>query len=200
MCSLRPTCIVTGTVAVRCRNRNGESYRINGAKIWIRDAGGTLHDCGGSLRDTGDLGIIDHSCATTTTTAGPSDSPPAYECTHLGCGWSGIENVHYGYFADNLDVGSDCPSCQAACTADPNCGSVECGLGYCSWWATGMCAVEEATQPFMTCRPATGELSGSQRAPLGTIYFKISRTVSQACVFWAGLWAARAARGHLMHH
>jgi hypothetical protein len=77
---------------------------------------------------------------------------PQYECNDAGCKWSDYaQGVYWDYYDG---VPADCESCTAACTADPDCGAVECGdsNGYCAWWAKGSCELESATGSYYTCR------------------------------------------------
>ena len=45
-------------------------------------------------------------------------------------------------------------ACQDRCDADPARWAVECGesLGYCSWWAIGVCELEDSNSNGHTCR------------------------------------------------
>lgn len=50
------------------------------------------------------------------------------------------QNVEWGYYNETY---GDCSYCQDLCSADVNCGGLECGTGpwinYCSWWKVGVC-------------------------------------------------------------
>ena len=56
----------------------------------------------------------------------------------------------WGYY-DEKD--GDCLKCKDQCNHDPNCGAIECGNNYCSWWKVGIC--NSRKDPFehkYTCR------------------------------------------------
>ena len=82
-----------------------------------------------------------------------------YQCeTGLGsgCQWTNYtRNEDWGFYSKTMD---DCTWCQEKCSDDLNCGAVECGLGYCSWWKWGKCTYKEAARDeyynpnFKTCR------------------------------------------------
>ena len=58
-----------------------------------------------------------------------------YNCSADGCAWSDyIEDVDWGYFSK---VDGDCIKCRENCSNDVNCGALECGKNYCSWWKVG---------------------------------------------------------------
>ena len=50
------------------------------------------------------------------------------------------ENIDFGYYSK---TNGDCTFCQLKCNDDDNCGAVECGDGYCTWWKTGKCNTDE---------------------------------------------------------
>ena len=68
-----------------------------------------------------------------------------------GCPWDNyVENEDWGYYDKN---NGDCFRCEDQCSKDENCGSVECGDDYCSWWKVGKCKVEEEfLTEYYTCR------------------------------------------------
>ena len=56
----------------------------------------------------------------------------------------------WGYYDQN---DGNCLRCKGQCSKDPNCGAVECGNGWCSWWKVGKCQNEEEfTGAVYTCR------------------------------------------------
>ena len=68
-----------------------------------------------------------------------------YSCSKAHCCWDmDKEGSQWGYYVEVGDLtctsGEDCcGSCTARCTADDNCGAVECGepgstFDYCAWW------------------------------------------------------------------
>ena len=75
----------------------------------------------------------------------------SYKCDHNACGWIIYEKDRdWGYYSKTDD---DCAECQMKCNLDPNCGAVECGEGYCSWWKVGKCrSLSEFNQNAYTCR------------------------------------------------
>eukprot|EP00494_Astrolonche_serrata_P022800 UN23057 len=81
-----------------------------------------------------------------------------YTCSSYACKWGSYEeDVDWGYYDDEYDYedGGDCTKCFEYCDADPNCGAVECALGdyeYCSWWALGVCNIEDSDAEYNTCR------------------------------------------------
>lgn len=74
-----------------------------------------------------------------------------YTCEKKGCHWSRyVKNQDWGYYSE---TDGDCFKCQDQCNKDANCGAVECGEGYCSWWKVGKCSkADEFTDTFNTCR------------------------------------------------
>jgi len=89
-----------------------------------------------------------------------TEKPPQYGCTNLVCAWADHTRDTdwgcYGSSAANCGTGftGGCSACQALCTGRPNCGAVECGTNYCSWWAVGICPLSEgaASSGVQTCR------------------------------------------------
>ena len=76
-----------------------------------------------------------------------------YVCDNKVCDWSDYqENEDWGYYSETE---GDCSKCQYLCSNDTNCGAVECGDGYCSWWKVGKCIKEEEWtlgNSYSTCR------------------------------------------------
>merc|ERR1719434_6561 len=61
----------------------------------------------------------------------------AFKCENKACYWGEFEeDVDWGFYSK--DEGN-CDSCQLLCEADKECGAVECGSKYCSWWKRGKC-------------------------------------------------------------
>ena len=75
----------------------------------------------------------------------------SYNCDMRGCPWDEYEeNNDWGYYDKN---DGDCLKCQDQCNQDPNCGAIECGDHYCSWWKIGKCLMEEEfSTTYYTCR------------------------------------------------
>ena len=72
-----------------------------------------------------------------------------HACEDIGCNWSDyIENQDWGYYSTTE---GDCEPCQDKCDQDQNCGAVECGDGYCSWWKVGTCSTSNADLYGYTC-------------------------------------------------
>ena len=74
-----------------------------------------------------------------------------YTCEKKGCHWTDYEeNKDWGYYSK---TDGDCFTCQDSCNKDDNCGSVECGEDYCSWWKDQTCSrEEELVALYYTCR------------------------------------------------
>ena len=61
------------------------------------------------------------------------------------CKWSEYEKyVDWDYYSK---TNGDCTSCKNLCNLDLNCGGVECGGGWCSWWKVGSCPIEVQHKP-----------------------------------------------------
>ena len=72
-----------------------------------------------------------------------------YACNNIGCQWEDyVKDQDWGYYSETE---GDCHTCQASCDMDTNCGAVECGEGYCSWWKKGICNRQETTSSYYTC-------------------------------------------------
>ena len=64
-----------------------------------------------------------------------------YVCYHNGCDWSTKkENTDWAYYSK---TNGECMACVGTCNNDSNCGGIECGGGYCSWWRKGACMSHE---------------------------------------------------------
>ena len=77
--------------------------------------------------------------------AAPATSPSTptnttgteYICNKKLCDWANYHaDEDWGYYSKSDD---ECSMCKEHCTDDENCGAVECGDGYCSWWKSGVC-------------------------------------------------------------
>ena len=79
-----------------------------------------------------------------------------YKCDTNACKWGNYKkSIDWGYYSKTDD---DCVKCQRKCTLDPNCGAVECGEGYCSWWKSGKCrSLSERNGNTNTCRKGNYE-------------------------------------------
>ena len=67
-----------------------------------------------------------------------------------GCPWVNYEeHEDWGYYSR---TNGDCLTCQDQCSTDDNCGAIECGEDYCSWWKVGKCSIdEEFVAVYNTC-------------------------------------------------
>ena len=76
-----------------------------------------------------------------------------FSCTNDICSWSDyVEGLDWGYYSKS---NGDCSICKQRCSHDINCGSIECGNNYCSWWKKGKCTAEQsnhANSADLTCR------------------------------------------------
>ena len=75
----------------------------------------------------------------------------AYTCEKKGCHWADYkEGEDWDYYSR---TDGDCFKCQDQCNKDENCGAVECGESYCSWWKIGKCSIkEEFAATYHTCQ------------------------------------------------
>ena len=65
----------------------------------------------------------------------------AYNCVKPTCPFSSYtENRDYGYYSRS---NGDCNFCRNKCNVDGNCGAVECGKRYCTWWKVGKCTTDQ---------------------------------------------------------
>ena len=65
-----------------------------------------------------------------------------YFCATRACEWDVFTNPNdWGYYSKE---NGDCRFCKAKCSQDNNCGAVECGGSYCSWWKLGKCTMKHA--------------------------------------------------------
>ena len=99
-------------------------------------------------------GTSDSTALGSVTTVTLATATALYSCSNQSCRRTNFtEGREWGIFSD---AGPDCGSCQAACTADPHCGAVECGdpaQDYCLWWALGLCATNHSDMfAYSTCR------------------------------------------------
>ena len=79
-----------------------------------------------------------------------------YNCVHEGCSWKDFdENIDWGHYSK---VDGDCGNCKGLCNNDTNCGAVECGKTYCSWWKVERCSnsTEQLSASVMMCRKTKG--------------------------------------------
>ena len=77
-----------------------------------------------------------------------------------------------------------CERCAESCDNDSGCAAFECGNGYCSWWAAGVCDVEDSNNQnnnFQTCR--------FQRAGEETLAGTISSSGDTVDHTWSGVVA-----------
>ena len=79
-----------------------------------------------------------------------------YDCSYYSCSWDQFKkDEDWGFYSKNSNTAGECNKCKEMCSSDPNCGSVECGSSYCSWWRNGKCALFESSQystKTLTCR------------------------------------------------
>ena len=79
-----------------------------------------------------------------------------FECNNTHCSWKDhVKGQDWDYYSES---DGDCPLCQQRCKEDSNCGAIECGDSYCSWWSRGKCTIGWKTVlSYFTCRlPSTG--------------------------------------------
>ena len=63
--------------------------------------------------------------------------PAGYKCENRTCDWALYQEcTDWGYYSK---TNGDCSVCKDDCNKDPNCGAIECGGGYCSWWKIDKC-------------------------------------------------------------
>ena len=77
-------------------------------------------------------------------------------CNNIHCPWDKyVKGQDWDYY---LETGGDCESCKQRCNKDRNCGAIECGGGYCSWWKNGICEIgDDSISRYFTCRfPSKG--------------------------------------------
>ena len=74
-----------------------------------------------------------------------------YDCSDKGChpGYPYNEDEDWGYYSKTK---GDCNYCKIQCNSDPNCGGIECGAEYCSWWKVGICSLLDSNTNRHTCR------------------------------------------------
>ena len=69
----------------------------------------------------------------------------------MHCPWNNyIQGQDWDYYSETE---GDCHICKQRCNNDDNCGAIECGDYYCSWWQNEKCEVgEDINSGLFTCR------------------------------------------------
>ena len=75
-----------------------------------------------------------------------------YDCTQVHCSWKNyVKGQDWDYYSE---TNGSCFDCKRRCNDDNNCGAIECGDNYCSWWKKGECKEGDNTNNTLlfTCR------------------------------------------------
>jgi len=122
-----------------------------------------------------------------------SHASSSWFCSDQGCKWGDyIRGTDWDYYNSyNGDIG-ECTECQRLCTEDQNCWAVECGSGYCSWWANGVCDESSADQNSYTCRHRSPGTTGPSSCPSECVDTWVGDGVcnNEPCYFCTQFWNA----------
>ena len=75
-----------------------------------------------------------------------------FDCTKFHCSWKNyVKGQDWDYYSE---TNGNCSDCKQRCNDDSNCGAIECGNDYCSWWKKGECKEGDITNNTLlfTCR------------------------------------------------